>query len=261
DVDPDQWPDQIPTWSIFHPDNRPRPFFNSVSQSGGPPISTTPAQPMAPAWLPVSLRPAATNAAIIGYAPEYRKVNAEGPLIAPQVLGDHYPPHFGLAAIPGNPIIFSDPGIDDIPYNPNEPYFNARPQIVPPDALATAGVIPYDPNAPYFNTGPTNANVPLGHLTMGLSVSPKMNCSLLGTTSFNLPHSNNLMFLSLQGKLSKLLRLGVPVTAQNYQQNSSATDDEEDDEPANASGPVWGPPWPSEYEDEDDEELEIYTGI
>ena len=246
---------------------------------------------MAPAWLPVSLRPAATNAAIIGYAPEYRKVNAEGPLIAPQVLGDHYPPHFGLAAIPGNPIIFSDPGIDDIPYNPNEPYFNARPQIVPPDALATAGVIPYDPNAPYFNTGPqvgiaemhnpifnvnppynapqavddhffrTNANVPLGHLTMGLSVSPKMNCSLLGTTSFNLPHSNNLMFLSLQGKLSKLLRLGVPVTAQNYQQNSSATDDEEDDEPANASGPVWGPPWPSEYEDEDDEELEIYTGI
>jgi hypothetical protein len=54
DVDPYQWPsdDQIPTWSIFHQDNRPRPSFNGVSHSGEPaasyPNSTVPAQLTAP---------------------------------------------------------------------------------------------------------------------------------------------------------------------------------------------------------------------
>ena len=196
DVDPYQWPsdDQIPTRSIFHQDNRPRPLFNGVSHSGEPTVSyadsTVPVQLTAPPiqlpsivahnniphgdyveadvvmfeddyvepplvmtaypyvahWEYVEGPALRANAVpvIIGYAPEYREdmeIDTEGRLIEFQPI-NHYPPHFGAEAIPGNPIVFNGHVIDDIPYNPNEPYFNARPQVVPLEAFANDGVIP-----------------------------------------------------------------------------------------------------------------------
>ena len=64
------------------------------------------------------------------------------------------PPRSGAASIPGNAIAFNGPGVNEIPYNPNEPYFNARQQVLLHDALTTDGVIPYDPKAPYFIARP-----------------------------------------------------------------------------------------------------------
>ncbi|KAF8735799.1 hypothetical protein AX14_001446 [Amanita brunnescens Koide BX004] len=343
DVDPDQWPDQIPTWSIFHPDNRPRPFFNGVSQSGGPPTPTEPVQPVAPAYqLPVAvdiphtprqymdtdvimfeddyvepppvitgyahmahreyvegfpLRPEVTNAVplITGYAPEYSEdmeVDAEGPLIAPQALDNYYPPHSGATAIPGNPIIFPGPGIDDIPYDPNEPYFNARPQVVPPDALATAGVIPYDPNAPYFNAGPqvgiAEMHNPIFNVNPPYHAPQAVVDDHLFRINANLPPTGHLPFPGYDGFVGiaqdEMLPARnyvvqppapqepiVPIVAREAEQAVEAgrpgdraelfaelfgdedeEDDGEDDETANA--PVWGAPWPGGNEDDEDED-------
>ena len=305
DVDPFQWPsgDQIPTWSLFHPDNRPRPPFNGVSHSGQPAASyidsTVPVQLTAPPsqlpstaatnniphgdyvetdvimfeddyvepppvmtgyphvahWEYVEGPVLRTNAVpvILGYAPEYREdmeVDAEGPSIEFQLI-NHYPPHFGAEVIPDNPI-FNGPG-NDIRYNPNEPYFNARPQVVPP-TFANDGAIPYDPTEPYFNVGPQGGIA--GIYNPIASVYPLQNAP--------------------QAVADDHIRANAqhPGDRAELFEELFGDDDEEDseeDEPAN--GPVWGgggPPWePGGNEDDDDDddddesddELKIYTGM
>ena len=340
-VDPYQWPSdsQIPTWSIFHPDNRPHPSFNGVSHSGEPAShvdSTMPVQLAAPSsqlrltvahnkiphgqhvetdvimfddyvepppvmtsyphvahWEYVE-GPALRNNAvpvIISYAPEYSEdmeIDAEGPLIEFQPT-NHYPPHFGAEAIPGNPIIFKGPGIDDIPYNPNEPYFNARPQVVPPDACANDGVIPYNPTEPYFNVGPqvgiaethnpvANVYLPYNapqaaaddHFGANANVFPTGNAQSPDNNRFVGPAQDEL--LPARNYVVRPPAFQEPIIptvareadrAELYEElfGDDEEEDEEEDEPVYA--PVWGgggPPW-EPGGNEDDDELEIFTGM
>ena len=169
------------------------------------------------------------------------------------------PPRSGAASIPGNVIAFNGPGVNEIPYNSNEPYFNARQQVLLHDALTTDGVIPYDPKAPYFIARPqggltriyypiininplhnapraivdvdffrTNANFlfPTSNASFPKNDRypslPKTSYSLLKTTPFDHMFPNSPWFLSLQGRLSKLSRQDVRVTVLNYSQNSLA---------------------------------------
>ena len=299
DVDPFQWPsdDQIPTWSLFHADNRLRQSLNGVSHSGQPAASyvdsTVPVQltastvacnnithgdyvetdvimfeddyvepppvmtgyPHVAHWEYVEGPALRINAVpiIIGYAPEYREdmeVDAEGPLIEFQAI-NHYLPHFGTQAIPDNPV-FNGPG-NAIPYNPNEPYFNARPQVIPP-AFANDGVIPYDPTEPYFNVGPqvgiTGIYNPIANVYPP-QTAPQAVADDHFRANTRRPGDRAELFEELFG--------------------DDEEEDEEEDEPAN--GPVWGgggPPWePGGNEDDDDDddddesddELKIYTGM
>ncbi len=90
---------------------------------------------------------------ILGYVPEYREdmdIDAEG---FTQASINPHPVHLGVMAMPGNPGFFNGPGIDVIPYDPNEPYFNARPQVVPHDVFAANGMVSYNPNEPHFHAG------------------------------------------------------------------------------------------------------------
>jgi hypothetical protein len=321
DVDPYQWSsaDQIPTWSIFHQDNRPRPLFNGVSHSGEPAASyadsTVPpihfpstvahnniphgdyvetdvvmfeddyvepppvmtGYPYAAHWESVEGPALRTNAVpvIIGYAPGYREdmeIDAEGPPIEFQPI-NHYPPHFGAEAIPGNPIIFNGRGIDD---NLNGPYFNARPQVVPPEAFANDGVIPYDPTEPYFNVGPqvgiagiynpiTNVYPPY-NAPQAVADDHFFRANANGPPAFQEP-----IVPAVAREAEEAVDARRPGNrAELFGElfgDDEEEEDEEEDEPANAPGPVWGgPPWEPDDDDDDsddsdDDELEIYTGM
>jgi hypothetical protein len=150
--------------------------------------------------------------------------------IASQTPVNFDPPRSGAASIPGNPIAYNGPGVNEIPYNPNEPYFNARPQVLLHDALTTGGVIPYDPKAPYFiaglQDGLTRIYYPIISINLlhnapqavvddrffrtNANVPPTSNASfpktidMLKTTPFDHLCPNSPWFLSLQGRLSKL---------------------------------------------------------
>ena len=327
DVDPYQWPsaDQIPTWSIFHQDNRPCPSFNGVSHSGEPAASYTdstvpPIQfpstvahkniphgdymetdvvmfeddyaepppvmtgyPYVAHWEYVEGPALMTNAipVIIGYAPEYREdmeIDAEGPVIESQPI-NHYLPHFGTQAIPGNPIIFNGPSIDDIPYNPNEPYFNARQQVVPPGGFANDRVIPYDPTEPYFNVGPQVgiadiynpiANVyPPYNAPQAAADDHFFRANANGPPAFQEPIVPATAREAEEAVEARRPGDRTELFGELFGDDEEEEEDEEEDEPAHAPGPVWGggPPWEPDDDDDDsddsddDDELEIFTGM
>ncbi|KAF8346682.1 hypothetical protein F5887DRAFT_1073352 [Amanita rubescens] len=160
DVDPDE--DELRGLALLRQTFGPHPSFNDVSHSNMPPApyvrsavpevynnmfgySPMPHQDheISPHSVPV----------ILGYAPEYREdmdIDAEGFTQAPV---NPHPGYLGVTAMPGNSAFFNGPGIDVTPYDPNEPYFNTRPQVVPRDVFAANGMVPYDPHEPYFHAG------------------------------------------------------------------------------------------------------------